>query len=173
LSAQWRSCPICVSDSDNKNMPFDLFIPSSKLNGAKQGQKAVAKVTDWDPKSKNPVAEIINVLGYPGLHETEMHAILAELSFPYSFTEEVEADAEKIPGEITEKDIKVRRDFRKVPTFTIDPADAKDFDDALSLSNSKMAIGKWSSYCRCDALCENGFTRGRGSQTESHINLSG
>jgi ribonuclease R len=63
---------------DNKNMPFDLFIPTSKLNGAKQGQKAVARVVDWDPKSKNPVAEIINVLGYPGLHETEMHAILAE-----------------------------------------------------------------------------------------------
>ena len=63
---------------DNKNMPFDLFIPSSKLNGALQGQKAVAKVIDWDSKSKNPVAEIINVLGYPGLNETEMHAILAE-----------------------------------------------------------------------------------------------
>ena len=85
---------------DNKNMPFDLFIPTSKLNGAKQGQKAVAKVTDWDPKSKNPVAEIINVLGYPGLHETEMHAILAEFELPYNFTEEVEADADKIPGGI-------------------------------------------------------------------------
>ena len=72
---------------DNKNMPFDLFIPTSKLNGAKQGQKAVAKVVDWDSKSKNPVAEIINVLGYPGLHETEMHAILAEFELPYSFTE--------------------------------------------------------------------------------------
>ena len=81
---------------DNKNMPFDLFIPSSKLNGAKQGQKAVARVVDWDPKSKNPVAEIINVLGYPGLHETEMHAILAEFELPYNFTEEVENDAEKI-----------------------------------------------------------------------------
>ena len=75
---------------DNKNMPFDLFIPCSKLNGAQQGQKAVARVIDWDPKSKNPVAEIINVLGYPGLHETEMHAILAEFELPYDFTEEVE-----------------------------------------------------------------------------------
>ncbi len=91
---------------DNKNMPFDLFIPTSKLNGAKQGQKAVAKVVDWDPKSKNPVAEIINVLGYPGLHETEMHAILAEFELPYNFTEEVEEDAEKIHGKITEQDIK-------------------------------------------------------------------
>ena len=88
-------------------MPFDLFIPSSKLNGAIQGQKAVAKVIDWDPKSKNPVAEIINVLGYPGLNETEMHAILAEFELPYHFTEEVEEDAEKIPAEINHRrDIK-------------------------------------------------------------------
>jgi ribonuclease R len=126
---------------DNKNMPFDLFIPTSKLNGAKQGQKAVAKVTDWDPKSKNPVAEIINVLGYPGLHETEMHAILAEFELPYSFTEEVEEAAEKIEGVITGKDIKERRDFRQIPTFTIDPADAKDFDDALSLK--QLENGNW------------------------------
>jgi ribonuclease R len=126
---------------DNKNMPFDLFIPSSKLNGAKQGQKAVAKVVDWDPKSKNPVAEIINVLGYPGLHETEMHAILAEFELPYHFTSEVEEDAEKIPAEITENDIKERRDFRKTPTFTIDPADARDFDDALSLK--QLENGNW------------------------------
>ncbi len=126
---------------DNKNMPFDLFIPTAKLNGALQGQKAVAKVTDWDPKSKNPVAEIINVLGYPGLHETEMHAILAEFELPYHFTEEVEDDAEKISEVITEKDIKERRDFRQIPTFTIDPADAKDFDDALSLR--KLDNGNW------------------------------
>jgi ribonuclease R len=117
---------------DNKNMPFDLYIPTSKLNGALQGQKAVARVTDWDPKSKNPVAEIINVLGFPGLHETEMHAILAEFELPYHFTEEVEADAERIVGVITENDIKMRRDFRNTPTFTIDPADAKYFDDAIS-----------------------------------------
>jgi ribonuclease R len=126
---------------DNKNMPFDLFIPSSKLNGAKQGQKAVARVTDWDPKSKNPVAEIINVLGYPGVHETEMHAILAEFELPYHFMDEVENDAEMIEAEITEKEIKSRRDFRKVPAFTIDPADARDFDDALSLS--QLENGNW------------------------------
>ncbi len=126
---------------DNKNMPFDLYIPSSKLNGAKQGEKAVAKITDWDSKSKNPVAEIINVLGEPGLHETEMHAILAEFELPYHFTEEVEKDAEKIPAEISEKDIKSRRDFRKVQTFTIDPADARDFDDALSLK--QLENGNW------------------------------
>ncbi len=126
---------------DNKNMPFDLYIPTSKLNGALQGQKAVAKVVDWDPISKNPVAEIINVLGYPGLHETEMHAILAEFELPYHFTEEVESDAERISAGITEKDLSERRDFRGVPTFTIDPADAKDFDDALSLK--KLENGNW------------------------------
>jgi ribonuclease R len=126
---------------DNKNMPFDLFIPSSKLNGALQGQKAVAKVIDWDSKSKNPVAEIINVLGYPGSNETEMHAILAEFELPYNFTEEVEADAENIPSEIPDAEIKRRRDFRDIPTFTIDPADAKDFDDALSLR--KLDNGNW------------------------------
>ena len=126
---------------DNKNMPFDLFIPASKLNGAKQGQKAVAKVTDWNPGSKNPVAEIINVLGDPGLHETEMHAILAEFELPYSFDKEVEQDAEKISSEITAADIKSRRDFRNVHTFTIDPSDARDFDDALSLR--KLDNGNW------------------------------
>ena len=146
---------------DNKNMPFDLFIPTSKLNGARQGQKAVAKVIDWDSKSKNPVAEIINVLGDPGLHETEMHAILAEFELPYHFTEEVENDAERIPGEITEKEIKLRRDFRKTPTFTIDPADARDFDDALSLKpldNGNWEIGVHiadvTHYVRIDSLVE-------------------
>ena len=126
---------------DNKNMPFDLFIPASKLNGAKQGEKAVAKVIDWDPKSKNPVAEIINILGLPGENDTEMHAILAEFELPYHFTAEVEADAEKIEAAITQNEIKVRRDMRGVPTFTIDPADAKDFDDALSLK--QLANGNW------------------------------
>ncbi len=126
---------------DNKNMPFDLFIPLSKLNGAKQGQKAVARVVEWNPDSKNPVAEVIDVLGEPGLHETEMHAILAEFALPYHFPAEVVKDAEGIPAEITVKDISARRDFRQVPTFTIDPADARDFDDALSLN--KLDNGNW------------------------------
>ncbi len=126
---------------DNKNMPFDLFIPVSKLNGAKQGQKAVARVTEWNPKSKNPVAEIINVLGDPGLHETEMHAILAEFELPYGFTEEVEYDAGRIRSEITDADIMERRDFRDIPTFTVDPEDARDFDDALSLR--QLENGNW------------------------------
>jgi ribonuclease R len=126
---------------DSKNMPFDLFIPATKINGALQGQKAVAKVIEWDSKSKNPVAEIIKVLGYPGLNETEIHAILAEFELPYGFSEEVEQDADRISNEITEKEISKRRDFRNVPTFTIDPADAKDYDDALSLK--KLGNGNW------------------------------
>jgi ribonuclease R len=129
---------------DNKNMPFDLFIPLAKLNGAKQGQKAVARIIEWDQRSRNPVGEIIEVLGFPGENETEMHAILAEFGLPYRFDAEVERAAEKIPWEITEEDIRERRDFRTVPTFTIDPEDAKDFDDALSLKelpNGNMEVG--------------------------------
>ena len=129
---------------DNKNMPFDLFIPLAKLNGAKQGQKAVARVVDWNPGYKNPVAEIIDVLGYPGTHETEINAILAEFELPYKFPEKVETDAGMIPAEINERDIRSRRDFRDVPTFTIDPADARDFDDALSirqLENGNYEVG--------------------------------
>ena len=126
---------------DNKNMPFDIFIPASALKGGKQGQKAVARITEWKRNSKNPVGEIVTVLGEPGLHSTEMHAILAEYELPYAFTEEVENDAAAINGRITEKDIRGRKDFRDVPTFTIDPEDAKDFDDALSLR--KLENGNW------------------------------
>ncbi len=118
---------------DNKNMPFDLFIPLAKLNGAKQGQKAVARLVEWDQRSRNPVGEIIEVLGNPGENDTEMHAILAEFGLPNRFEPEVEAAAEKIPVEIAPEEIAARRDFRDVPTFTIDPEDAKDFDDALSM----------------------------------------
>lgn len=129
---------------DNKNMPFDLFIPLQKLNGAKQGQKAVGKITEWDPKARNPVAEITKVLGYPGENETEMHAILAEFGLPLEFPENVEHAAEKLPVTISDEEIAKRRDFRGTNTFTIDPADAKDFDDALSfkvLENGHYEVG--------------------------------
>ena len=129
---------------DNKNMPFDLFIPLSKLNGARQGQKAVARLVEWDQRSRNPQGEIIEVLGNPGENDTEMHAILAEFGLPNRFEPEVEAAAERIPAAITAEDIAARRDFRQVPTFTIDPEDAKDFDDALSLTrlpNGNMEVG--------------------------------
>ena len=129
---------------DNKNMPFDLFIPLNKLNGAKQGQKAVARMIEWDQRSRNPVGEVTEVLGNPGENDTEMHAILAEFGLPNRFDPEVEASAEKIQAEITGEDIAARRDFRDVPTFTIDPEDAKDFDDALSLRklpDGNMEVG--------------------------------
>ncbi|HLO59433.1 MAG TPA: ribonuclease R [Bacteroidales bacterium] len=118
---------------DSRHMPFDLFIPLDKLKGAKSGQKAIAKITEWPKNVKNPFGEIVEVLGNQGENETEMHAILAEFGLPYTFNEEVEEEAARINDRITEEDIKKRRDFRKVPTFTIDPEDAKDFDDALSL----------------------------------------
>ena len=129
---------------DNKNMPFDLFIPLSKLNGAKQGQKAVARMVEWDQRSRNPVGEITEVLGDPGENDTEMHAILAEFGLPNRFEPETESAAEHISAEITSEEISARRDFRDVATFTIDPEDAKDFDDALSLKkldNGNMEVG--------------------------------
>lgn len=127
--------------ADSRNMPYDIFIPNERLNGALHGQKVIAKITDWPKKAKNPFGEVIDILGYPGENDTEMHAILAEYDLPYAFPPEVEAEAEKIPLEIPETEIKNRRDFRKVPTLTIDPHDAKDFDDALSIQ--KLPNGNW------------------------------
>jgi ribonuclease R len=125
----------------NKKTPFDLFIPKDKLLGAKHGQKAVARIIDWPERARNPFAEIIDVLGDAGNNNTEMHAILAEFGLPYGYPEEVNQAAERISTVITEEEIGKRRDFRGVPTFTIDPADAKDFDDALSIQ--KLENGLW------------------------------
>jgi ribonuclease R len=124
-----------------KRMPFDLFIPMDKLKGAKNGQKAVARILDWPEKARNPFAEIVDVLGDAGSNNTEMHAILAEFGLPYKYPEKVDEAANKIPLEIPKEEIANRRDFRKVPTFTIDPADAKDFDDALSIQ--RLENGNW------------------------------
>ncbi len=126
---------------DNKDMPYDIFIHPRNLKGAEEGQKVVAKITDWPPTAKNPFGEVIDVLGVAGHHETETHAILAEFELPYKFPENVIRQAELVPGEITIDEINSRRDFRGTTTFTIDPGDAKDFDDALSLS--KLANGNW------------------------------
>jgi len=120
---------------------FDMFIPNEKLNGAKDGQKAIGKITEWPQKAKNPFGEIVEVLGDAGQHETEMHAILAEFDLPLRFPENVLNAAEKIPLDIPEEEIKTRRDLRDTTTFTIDPHDAKDFDDALSLR--KLDNGLW------------------------------
>jgi ribonuclease R len=125
----------------SKRMPFDLFIPNESLKGAKHGQKAIARILDWPENARNPVGEIIDVLGDAGSNNTEMHAILAEFGLPYKYPEKVDEAANRIPMEITAEEIAKRRDFRKVPTFTIDPADAKDFDDALSIQ--KLENGYW------------------------------
>lgn len=127
--------------ADGKQMPYDLFIPLRSLNGAKNGQKAIARITEWPAGGKNPIGEVVEVIGFPGTNETEMHAILAEFELPYKFPEDVEAAAGRLPVEIPDPEYKKRRDFRKVPTFTIDPKDAKDFDDALSLQ--KLPNGHW------------------------------
>ncbi len=126
---------------DSKEMPYDLFIPPDRLNGAKTGQKAIGRITEWPKGAKNPVGEIIEVLGEPGMHDVEMHAILAEFEFPSKFSTEVEKTAEEVPVQIGPEDYADRRDFRTVNTFTIDPLDAKDFDDALSLQ--KLKNGNW------------------------------
>ncbi|MFH2142634.1 MAG: ribonuclease R [Bacteroidota bacterium] len=125
----------------SRNMPYDIFIPLGSLNGAKNGQKAIAKITDWPVKAKNPTGEVIDVLGYAGENNTEMHAILAEFDLPIRFPEEVNYEAQKIKEQITQFDEMTRKDFRKITTFTIDPADAKDFDDAISLQ--KLPNGNW------------------------------
>lgn len=125
----------------NNKIHVDIYIPLDKLNGAKDGQKAIAKVVDWTRNGMNPIGEITEVLGDVGENNTEMHAILAEYGLPYEFPKDVERAADLVPIKITEEDISKRRDFRNITTFTIDPVDAKDFDDALSIQ--KLGNGNW------------------------------
>lgn len=125
---------------DDKRVPIDIFIPEGKINKAKNGEKVVARVVDWSNEHKNPIGEIIEILGKPGDHNTEMHAIIAEYGFANKFPDAVEKEAEKIPDVITKDEIAKRRDFRKITTFTIDPEDAKDFDDALSIEEVEDGI---------------------------------
>lgn len=125
----------------SQRMPIDIFVPLQDLNGAKQGEKVVVRMVDWPDLAKNPVGEIIRVLGKPGDNQVEMHAILLEYNLPIEFPEAVEAEANSIPMEIPESEIGKRRDFRNITTFTIDPVDAKDFDDALSIQ--KLENGNW------------------------------
>ncbi|KFE99417.1 ribonuclease R [Chryseobacterium formosense] len=126
---------------DKKTINTDIFIPKGKINGAENGNKVVVKMTEWKPGDKNPEGEILQVLGNPGEHETEIHSILAEYGLPYEFPEEVERDADKIDRRITDEEAAKRWDMRDVLTFTIDPKDAKDFDDALSMR--KLENGNW------------------------------
>ncbi len=119
--------------NDDKNLANDIFIPKDKLKGAKNGDKVVVRITEWPEKARNPIGEVVDVLGKAGDNNTEMHAILAEFGLPYKYPEAVEKAAEYIQPGITAEEVARREDFRNVLTFTIDPKDAKDFDDALSL----------------------------------------
>jgi ribonuclease R len=129
---------------DNRVLAQDVFIPKNKLNGAKNGQKVIVKLSKWEPNLKSPVGEVIDILGEKGNNDTEMHAILAEFGLPYKYPEKVEEAANKIEASITKEEIAKRIDMRDVTTFTIDPKDAKDFDDALSvrkLDNDLWEVG--------------------------------
>jgi ribonuclease R len=135
---------------ESRSMPFDVKIPEEDMKNAESkftdpkpsnGLKVATLVTDWPRNSDEPLGTIVDVLGLPGDNNTEMHAILAEYALPYRFEPEIEAAAGKIPIKITDAEIMKRRDFRDAPTFTIDPADAKDFDDALSVRRLKN--GNW------------------------------
>lgn len=128
----------------NAKMYTDIFIPKNKINDAEHGDVVLVTLEDWPKKADSPFGSVIKVLGKPGEHNTEIHAILAEYGLPYDFPIEVEAYANKIDTSITEEEIKKRRDMRNILTFTIDPKDAKDFDDALSfqvLENGNYEIG--------------------------------
>ena len=127
--------------SDKKSINTDIFIPKGKMLDANDGDKVLVKMLRWDSNSKNPEGEIIKVLGAPGEHETEIHSILAEYGLPYSFPEEVEKEANEIDRQIHDSEVAKRRDMRNILTFTIDPKDAKDFDDALSIR--KLQNGNW------------------------------
>ncbi len=129
---------------DNVKMNKDIFIPKEKLKGAKDGQKAIAKITVWPKSAGNPYGEIVEVLGKPGSNDTEMISILCNNGIDYKFPNEVVSEAEFVGMDLDPEEIKKRRDFREITTFTIDPKDAKDFDDALSfkkLDNGNLEIG--------------------------------
>ena len=130
----------------SKNMPYDIEVDAEEgaRLGAKRGMKVSAVVDRWGRGDSSPIGHIVDVLGMPGENNTEMHAILAEFNLPYRFEKEVEDAADSISEEITAADLKGRKDFRGTFTFTIDPADAKDFDDALSfrkLNNGNYEVG--------------------------------
>ncbi len=125
----------------NTSLLHDIAIPLDKIKDAKNGQKVAVRVIDWPENVRNPIGEVVDVLGDSGDNNTEMHAILAEYGLPYSYPKEVEDAANKISAEITPEEISKREDFRETLTFTIDPRDAKDFDDAISIK--KIKDGVW------------------------------
>ena len=125
---------------ENRTLNTDIFIPRNQLHGAKSGDKVVVRITEWPENMKSPTGRVIDVLGQTGQNDTEMHAILAEFGLPYTYPESVEEAANKIDATITEADLAGREDFRAITTFTIDPYDAKDFDDALSFRRLQKGI---------------------------------
>ena len=128
----------------NPKMYTDIFIPKDKIGEAENGDVVLVKMEDWPKKADSPFGSVVKVLGKPGVHNTEIHAILAEYGLPYDFPIEIEAFAQKLDTSITAEEIANRRDMRETLTFTIDPKDAKDFDDALSfkvLENGNYEIG--------------------------------
>ena len=127
--------------TENRSLGNDIFIPLDKLKGGKTGEKALVSITEWPESAKNPYGEVIAVLGKAGNNDTEMHVILAEFGLPYTYPKNVEKAADKISDILTEEDLKDREDFRGITTFTIDPRDAKDFDDALSIR--QLDNGNW------------------------------
>lgn len=127
--------------TNSKEVDCDIFIPKDKLKGGKSGDKAVVKIVDWPGRAKNPIGNVADILGKSGENDVEMHAILAEFGLPYTYPQAVEAAARQISDTITPEEIARREDFRNVLTFTIDPVDAKDFDDALSIR--QLGSGQW------------------------------
>lgn len=129
---------------DDPKINVDLFIPTSELNGGKSGYKAIAQITDWPGSAKNPFGKIIDVLGKPETNDAEMKSILAVYGINYIFPDEVLAEANQVSLSLDKSEIAKRRDFRNILTFTIDPVDAKDFDDAISvefLENKQIRLG--------------------------------
>ena len=127
--------------TEDRTLANDIFIPKKALKGGKSGDKAVVKITEWPEHAKNPIGKVMDILGQSGDNTTEMHAILAEYGLPYAYPKSVEDEAEKIDPGITAEEIGQREDLREVTTFTIDPRDAKDFDDAISIR--KTDDGLW------------------------------
>ena len=127
--------------TEDKTLANDIFIPKDMLLNAKNNDKAIVRIVEWPENAKNPIGEVVDVLGTSGQNDTEMHAILAEFGLPYKYPQHVEEAAKHISDDISENEYTEREDFRDVTTFTIDPHDAKDFDDALSLR--KAANGNW------------------------------
>ena len=127
--------------TEDKTLANDIFIPKDKLKGGKTGDKAIVRITEWPEEAKNPLGEVVDILGTAGENNAEMNAILAEFNLPYKYPVNVEKAAEKISEAIPEEEIAKREDFRGITTFTIDPKDAKDFDDALSAR--KLDNGNW------------------------------